>query len=172
MRLSSSGSLPETLFSVKSRTFSSFNWLRFEGRTPLMRLKLMLRTLRRESSVTWSGIGPVKRLFWSWRELRKERLPICGLMEPESLSPERSRPTTLRPGLLHMTPVQLHGDDDGLCRAQVEKGFGGSKLILDMKEIKASLSVVMLKEAGSVVGNLRLRRAKNIVANLSTRWEF
>ena len=65
-------------------------------------------------------------------------------MDPLSPKPERSRPTTLWPDLLHTTPVQLQGDE--FFWSQEERGLKGS-IILDLNEIKASLSVTILKVA-------------------------
>lgn len=91
---------------------------------------------------------------------------MCGLMVPESPRPERSRPTTLWPCLSQRTPVQLHGDS---VLAHVEIGLGDdSELRLDMKEMRASLSVVMFKVAVSTKGNMDLlsKRRKR-----RTKWE-
>ena len=90
-------------------------------------------------------------------------------MGPKSPRPERSRPTTLRACVSHWTPVQLHGDD-GLSWFQVERGLllpKVSRFRLDLKEIKASLSIAMLEVASSKfvrramsnnIGNWRNRR--------------
>ena len=72
-------------------------------------------------------------------------------MDPSSPKPERSRPTTLWPGLLHTTPVQLQGDE--FFWSQEDRGLGGSRLILDLNEIKDSLSVTILKVADSTPRN-------------------
>ena len=64
-------------------------------------------------------------------------------MDPLSAKLERSSPTTLWPGMLHTTPVQLQGDE--LFWSQEDKRLGASRLSPDLNEIKASLSVTILK---------------------------
>ena len=52
------GTIPVIMFEVRSRTRSSINLLRLEGKDPSKLLELKLRTLRRKRFVISFGIGP------------------------------------------------------------------------------------------------------------------
>ena len=68
-------------------------------------------------------------------------------MEPTSPSPDKLRLMTLRPYRLHMTRVQLHGDE---FWSHEDRGLvGSSRLNWDRNEIKASLSKLRPKVADS-----------------------
>lgn len=104
--------------------------------------------------------------------MRKERLPMRGVMEPESLKSERSRAVTLWPepdSLLQKTPFQLHGDEEEEELSQVDRGLGSSKLSCDLNEIKASLSVEMFpRVAESTPRNMKLENvSRNKIVNPS-----
>ncbi len=60
--------------------------------------------------------------------------------------------------LLHTTPVQLQGDE--FFWSQEDRGLGGSRLILDLNEIKDSLSVTILKVADSTARNMHLQNIR------------
>ena len=86
----------------------------------------------------------------------------------KSPKPERSRPVTLWPSLLHLTPVQLHGAEFWL---QEDNGLELEMSLLnwDFNVIKASLTVVMLRVVDVTptkwLCNIRRRRRMTNKAN-------